>query len=1035
MNRLQQHLARWSLAACLGFFAVPKDNLKAGEKEDLLAAFGSAQKLEARDNYPAAAVQYELALSLAPRVFGADSEKTATILNKLAILYAEMSRYAKAESLFQRSLKIREDKLGPGHPDVATSLTNLANLFDIMGQYSRAEPLYQRALKIREARLGPDHIAVADSFGNLALLYRHIGDYTKAETLFQRSISIHEAKLGPDHSDLATSLANLAILYADMGQYAKAEPLIQRSLRIHEAELGPNHPSVAMSLQSLAELYRDMGQWSKAEPLYQRSLKIRAAKLGPDHPDVAASLNNLAAMYAEMGQWTKAEPLFQRSLRIYEAQLGPDHRDVATSLQNLATLYMDMGQHAKAELLYQRSLKIREAKLGPDHPDVATNLNSLALLYKYMCQNDKAESLHLRSLKIREAKLGPGHPDVAQSANNLAWLNNSMGRIDQAASWCDRMRRITRRHVAEVLPVLSEREQLTFIERGDEARFHGALSFGQLHRDEPALAQQSAGWLINGKAVVLESLAERALLARDSADPALADRIKKLLGLRTELAGQSLATPKPGQESDHRRKLTELSGQEQELTRQVYLAVGRSAQENPWIEAAAVRGALTADAVLVDIARFRQYIFESKWNDSHWQPARYVAWVIPSADQGNVEIVDLGAADEIDQAIEAARQAIEHSAAKVTKADEEEAAARAALIPLSKLAALVLEPLKTHLVGIKQLVLSPDSNLWLVPWAALPVQEGKYAIEEWQIRYVTSGRDLVAEQLIGKSSQREQSRPRVFADPDFNLDGKQTLAATRAVLRGKETQLALRSTMAGSASGLPKVDRLPATADEARLITAALESYAHEVPTVYSEQYALEGVLKVVHSPRVLVLSTHGFYLPDQEVELENVRGRPGGIEADKSPGALLTTDGKSLENPLLRCGLLLAGCNKPPTSGVDDGVVTGMEIVGCDLRDTDMVVLSACQTGLGQVRNGEGVAGLRQAFQLAGAKAVVSTLWRIPDTETATLMTDFFGDLAAGQTKAEALRSAQLARIKARRHEAGAAHPLYWAAFTLTGN
>jgi CHAT domain-containing protein len=175
-------------------------------------------------------------------------------------------------------------------------------------------------------------------------------------------------------------------------------------------------------------------------------------------------------------------------------------------------------------------------------------------------------------------------------------------------------------------------------------------------------------------------------------------------------------------------------------------------------------------------------------------------------------------------------------------------------------------------------------------------------------------------------------------------------------------------------------------------------------------------------------LATHGFFLGDQQFDPDVLA-----IQRAGDGRGLVDAKGEALESPLTRCGLMLAGCNAPARDG-EDGVLTGLEILGCDLRGTRLVVLSACQTGLGQVESGQGVAGLRQAFQLAGAETVVSTLWSVPDEETAELSKAMFAALAEKGSPAEAVRRAQLELIASRKELLEAAHPFYWAAFTVTG-
>ena len=346
---------------------------------------------------------------------------------------------------------------------------------------------------------------------------------------------------------------------------------------------------MATALNNLAALYRSQGRYAEAEPLYRRSLKIAEAALGPDHPDVALSLNNLAGLYELQGRYADAEPLIRRSLKIKEAKLGPDHPDVAQSLNNLALLYESQGRYAEAEPLFRRSLTIREATLGPDHPDVAAALNNLAVLYESQGRYADAEPLIRRSLKIDEAKLGPDHPDVATDLNNLAALQVEQGQWTEAVCATDRARRTSLRHVVHVLPALSERDQLTFLKAKEVSGFHGALSLAVAHPDDHATAEQSAGWVLNGKGLTQQALAQRTLLARSAQDPAAAKIVGQLRDVRNTLAARTLAIPRPGQEEDRTRALARLAERERELSRELGQVTGRPTRDDPWIEPDRVR--------------------------------------------------------------------------------------------------------------------------------------------------------------------------------------------------------------------------------------------------------------------------------------------------------------------------------------------------------------------------------------------------------------------------------------------------------------
>jgi len=346
----------------------------------------------------------------------------ASLAYKVAQYLRVRGRYAEAEPLYQRALRIRERAYGPDHAQVAPSLNDLAILYWCLGKYEQAEPLYRRALRIWEQSLGPDHPQVGTSLNNLGFLYRDQGRYTEAEPHYLQALRIWEQSLGPDHPDVAHPLTNLAVLYQDQDRHAEAEPLARRALRIWEQSLGPDHPLVSSALNMLAALYRDQGRYAEAERLALQSLSIREQSLGPDHPDVAHPLNTLAQLYRDLGRYAEAEPLARRALRIWEQSLGAEHPQVAHPLNELAFISMRQGRNEQAELLYQRALSIREQQLGQQHPETAQTLHDMALFYQQQGNLNKALSLAERARSIRSQSLREAHRKTVATQALYAWL-------------------------------------------------------------------------------------------------------------------------------------------------------------------------------------------------------------------------------------------------------------------------------------------------------------------------------------------------------------------------------------------------------------------------------------------------------------------------------------------------------------------------------------------------------------------------------------------------------------------------------------
>lgn len=951
----------------------------------------------------------------------------AVELNQQAIRLHKAGKTNDAIPLMERALKIVKQFAGDESADAGSMMSNLAVMYKTAGNLPSARRLLEQSLKISRQQNGEFHQDTALQQNNLADCLYAQGEYAAARPLYERALQIYRHTLGEEHADTASAWSNLATAMQALGDYSAARPMFEHALRVQKRLSGDGHPDTAIYLNNLAGLLMEQGDYPASIQLYEQALKIKRSLLGEDHLSTAFSLNNLGYVLFLDRKFDAAKPYYEQALKVFKKVSGAEHSNTAMALNNLGGLMNELDDRVAARTYYEESLKIRKKTLGDGHVETADSLNNLGFLHFLAGEYDSARPYYDQALAIYQAKLGEFHPKTVEAVNNLMLLEAPQEKWESAFRFADQSRRATRAHVTTVLPALSEKEQLTFLEKNDLGAFRSVMSLALARMADEQVPALSAGWLLNGKAVGQEALAAASLLGRDKKNPQTEADAKALSDLRSRLASLSLAPPQQGQETARRKEIDDLAAREDQLTRKLANQSGPVHERKAWVEVDALRKAIPQDAVFIDIARFKVLDFKARGKEKRTHEARYVAWIIPAAEGGKIQMVDLGLAEPIELALQKARHAIATSANpdSLLRTEGEEVAEKHLRQELERVADLVWKPLVEKLGASKRLIISPDGALWLLPWSALPIAKEKYLVEDYSVRYVVSGRDI----LNQPSAKSAGAAPQIIADPDFDLDPEKTRQAIQAVFRTNNIDAYFQTRGAKSKSALGAVDRLPNTAVEAQLVVPSITKYAQKDPQTFTDRYALESVVKAIKRPSLLMMSTHGFFLQEQGSNAEALGASMPDINVPT-----LAANGKPMENPLLRCGMLLAGCNETMSAGGDDGILTGLEITGLDLRGTELVVLSACETGIGKIRNGEGVAGLRQAFQLAGARTVVATLWQVPDRDSMLIVSGFFSNLAEGEGKDDALRASQLKRIEARREKFGAAHPFFWAAWTLTG-
>jgi len=934
---------------------------------------------------------------------------------KLADSLAQARQLDTAQSLAYRAVALARQNLDEYDTTLAYALNVLGKCRFFASDYAGSETLWTESLAIREKALGSNNLKVAGSLNNLGALAKMLGKYALAESLYIIMLSIRETIQGPNHSVVALGLNNLGSLYRVEGRYAEAEPLFERALRINEKALGPEHPNVAGCLNNLGVLYDEQGRYDEAKPLYQRALAIRQKSLGEDHPHIAASLNNLASLYYNQGEYDKAESLFVQSLEIRQKAYGPGHLTIASNLNNLASLYMDIGRFAKAETLFIKALDIKLKALGPDNSLLASSYDNLATLYYNQGKYIKAEDYHMKALTIYERSYGSEHPYVATCRENLAKVYASSGDFDASLKNFISAEKSRLGFIDDVFAYASEGQKINYIDKYPLINNMFLSLAAKVKSDDSKRA--ALEMILKGKASVVDAVAAEKEIAYYSSDKEIKGKLSELAGICGDISTITLSGVETLEPAIYQQRLellyhikdsleTELSSDCAEFRTELSL---RRFQLDDLAEV------LPKRSVLWEIVQYEPYDFGKIGGDSKklCNP-RYMTLTIN--DLKEISMIDLGEAALIDSLVRQARKMIYAAGATIYTFGESKAEVDLRLIT-RRLYDLVFKPMVSRTESYIDIFISPDGLLNLLPFDILPCPDGEYVVEKYKLSYLSSGRDL----LRFETRSETNNMIVIVADPNFDLGCTKT--SQENTRSQSETHAGEKNPFEPSRglSGclVNRFDPLPFTREEAAYITRTYDDKgSFEVIEHYGDDALEENLKSMAIAPRVLHLATHGFFCED-----------------------INQIDRETIENPLLRSGLVLAGANRliASTDNVDltkeDGILTAFEVSGLNLSGTELVTLSACETGIGEIKNGEGVFGLRRAFQHAGVETILMSLWKIHEKQTSELMESYYSIWLDGNTKRDALRQAILNIIKKRRDQDQTAHPFYWGAFVLVGD
>ncbi len=835
----------------------------------------------------------------------------------------------------------------------------------------------------------------------------------------------------PAGIDFAVVLQERGTIALARGDYASARSDLEWSLDLKEQSGNAASENVGSSALALGHVLFDIGDLQAAGKRYQQALDLFNEAYGPESAAAGSALCCLAQTYRRKGDFDRSRDAYEETFRIFEKRLEPDHPNFLKAINGYAILLATTGELSEARAAFDRALVIKERTLGPEHPSVAIALNNLAHVHFDLNEYEPARMRYEQCLSIREKSMGPHHPHLVETRINLALVLYELGEYGRAFDLSLEAERSGREHFLLTARGLSEREALDY----SAVRASGLDLALSIPTEELSPERRRNLWnaVVRSRALVLDEMAGRHRLEGAAADPVLAALADSLDSARTTLAQLQVRGSLLNDENPYEEQLSSAEIRKEKFERRLGEASGYFRSTTPNLPAGleAVAASIPDNSSVVSYLRYLE-----KTDGIDESTPSFVVLILRKGDEFP-RIIPIGDAEEIDALVYDWKEEASRGALLPGRSDEQSlgryrSAARA-------LGERIWAPVASELGTPERVYLVPDGSIGLVNFAALLDTNGSFLVENGPLlQYISVERDLI----YGAWQEKAGSGLLALGNPDFNSPGDKAggdhLAKSETGNAGLPSGPFFQGLRSNCGElGALQFESLPGSASEIEEICRLWDKIGGSgsaSTTILTGRNATESRLRqAALRKEVLHISTHGFFLDGSCPSLiAGVRGV--GLLVEDEPGGRKSKG----DGAFALSGLALAGANRREEAGPDeeDGILTAEEIATFDLSGVRWAVLSACETGLGTIRAGEGILGLRRAFQIAGARTLITSLWAVGDQATREWMNILYeGRFLNGMDTMESVRAADLSVLRRLRQDGESVHPFYWAGFIAAGD